>query len=239
MPHVFTGFLLKEFFVLSESKCLLARNLFAFMGFLGFANIYAMRVNLSGRLPVLLALFCILDIVLPTSVVFLLVAIVAMVNSTALAPNGTEINNDTCPVAPSPSTENSDGPFNWNEQQQVNNRSSIVSYTTTSSQSSVADPGSGAFLPPGSGIRDPGWSNGRIRIRDKQTKFVNSLYIYKNKSDPGSGAFYPPGSGIRIRDGAMVGSGSGILDKTSRIRNTESEHTVLTIFKEKIIVLFR
>jgi hypothetical protein len=31
------------------------------------------------------------------------------------------------------------------------------------------DPGSGAFLPPGSGIRirDPGWSNGRIRIRDK------------------------------------------------------------------------
>jgi hypothetical protein len=25
-------------------------------------------------------------------------------------------------------------------------------------------------------IRDPEWSNGRIRIRDKQTKFVNSLY---------------------------------------------------------------
>jgi hypothetical protein len=37
-------------------------------------------------------------------------------------------------------------------------------------QTSVADPdpGSGAFLTPGSGIRirDPGWSNGRIRIRD-------------------------------------------------------------------------
>jgi hypothetical protein len=31
--------------------------------------------------------------------------------------------------------------------------------------------------------------------------------------DPGSGAFLPPGSGIRIRDGAMVGSGSGIRDK--------------------------
>jgi hypothetical protein len=29
--------------------------------------------------------------------------------------------------------------------------------------------------------------------------------------DPGSGAFLPPGSGIR--DGAMVGSGSGIRDK--------------------------
>jgi hypothetical protein len=30
----------------------------------------------------------------------------------------------------------------------------------------IRDPGSGAFLPPGSGIRDPEWSNGRIRIRD-------------------------------------------------------------------------
>jgi hypothetical protein len=40
--------------------------------------------------------------------------------------------------------------------------------------------------------------------------------------DPGSGAFLLPGSGIRIRDGAMVGSGSGIRDKTSRIRNTAS-----------------
>jgi hypothetical protein len=29
-------------------------------------------------------------------------------------------------------------------------------------------------------------------------------------ADPGSGAFSPPGSGIRIRDGAMVGSGSGM-----------------------------
>jgi hypothetical protein len=37
--------------------------------------------------------------------------------------------------------------------------------------SSVADPDPVLFYPP-----DPGWSNGRIRIRDKQTKFVNSLY---------------------------------------------------------------
>jgi hypothetical protein len=61
-------------------------------------------------------------------------------------------------------------------------------------------------------------------IRDKQTKFVNSLYkkeVGSGIRDPGSGAFLPPGSGIRIRDGAMVGSGSGIRDKTSRIRNTD------------------
>jgi acetyltransferase-like isoleucine patch superfamily enzyme len=64
--------------------------------------------------------------------------------------------------------------------------------------SSVADPdpGSGAFLPPGSGIRDGAMVGSGIRC------------------------FFPPGSGIRIRDGAMVGSGSGIRDKTSRIRNT-------------------
>jgi hypothetical protein len=35
-------------------------------------------------------------------------------------------------------------------------------------------------------------------------------FIQKKRSDQGSGAFLPPGSGIRIRDGAMVGSGSGI-----------------------------
>jgi hypothetical protein len=45
-------------------------------------------------------------------------------------------------------------------------------------------------------------------IRDKQTKFVNSLYTKIGRiQNPGSGAFLPPGSGIRIRDGAMVGSG--------------------------------
>merc|ERR1719370_2128906 len=44
------------------------------MGFLGFANVYAMRVNLS-------------------------VAIVAMVNNTAIASNSSVIDNSTCPVA--------------------------------------------------------------------------------------------------------------------------------------------
>jgi hypothetical protein len=44
-------------------------------------------------------------------------------------------------------------------------------------------------------------------------------------SDPGFGAFLPPGSGIRIRDKTMEqwsdpDPGSGIRDKTSRIRNT-------------------
>jgi hypothetical protein len=55
---------------------------------------------------------------------------------------------------------------------------------------SVADPGSGAFLPPGPGIRD------------KQTKFVNSLYTKIGRIR----CFFTP----RIRDGVMVGSGSGI-----------------------------
>jgi hypothetical protein len=53
-------------------------------------------------------------------------------------------------------------------------------------------------------IRDPGWSNGRIRIRDKQTKFVNSLYTKIGRIRD-LVLFYPHGSGIR--DGAMVGSG--------------------------------
>jgi hypothetical protein len=53
-------------------------------------------------------------------------------------------------------------------------------------------------------IRDPGWSSGRIRIRDKQTKFVNSLYTKIGRiRDPV--LFYPPDpewstGRIRIRD---------------------------------------
>jgi hypothetical protein len=43
---------------------------------------------------------------------------------------------------------------------------------------SVANPDSGsvAFLPPGSGIRDGAMVGSGSGIRDKQTKFVNSLY---------------------------------------------------------------
>ncbi len=51
-----------------------------------------------------------------------------MVNSTALAPNSTVVNNNTCPLAPVPSTEVTDGPFNWNEQQQVDTRHQESSY---------------------------------------------------------------------------------------------------------------
>jgi hypothetical protein len=53
----------------------------------------------------------------------------------------------------------------------------------------------------------------------KKVGFIFHPYFYE-QYDPGSGAFLPPGSGIRIRDGAMVESGSGIRDKPSRIRNT-------------------
>merc|ERR1719167_1459455 len=64
------------------------------MGFLGFANVYAMRVNLS-------------------------VAIVAMVNNTAIASNSSIIDNSTCPVSAN-STEGPppDGPFAWGAKEQ-------------------------------------------------------------------------------------------------------------------------
>jgi hypothetical protein len=56
-------------------------------------------------------------------------------------------------------------------------------------------------------IRDGAMVGSGSGIRDKQTKFLNSLYTKIGRiRDPG--LFYP-----RIRDKAMVGSGSGIRDK--------------------------
>jgi len=70
-----------------------ARGVLAVMGFLGFANVYAMRVNLS-------------------------VAIVAMINNTAIATNNSKINNNTCPVATNSSGGAPDGPFAWGPREQ-------------------------------------------------------------------------------------------------------------------------
>jgi hypothetical protein len=50
-------------------------------------------------------------------------------------------------------------------------------------------------------------------------------------SDPGSGAFLPPGSGIRIRDGAMVGSGSGIKHPGSATLPLRKENSLNCIQK--------
>jgi len=59
--------------VQDTSRCVKARYVMAFMGFLGFANVYAMRVNLS-------------------------VAIVAMVNNTAIPKVNASDSNDACAV---------------------------------------------------------------------------------------------------------------------------------------------
>uniref|UniRef100_A0A0A1WNA6 Sialin n=1 Tax=Zeugodacus cucurbitae TaxID=28588 RepID=A0A0A1WNA6_ZEUCU len=69
-----------------------ARHIFGLMGFLGFAVVYAMRVNLS-------------------------VAIVAMVNQTAIPQDNSTSVDDTCPV-PTPTnttTPSKEGDFLWDE----------------------------------------------------------------------------------------------------------------------------
>lgn len=78
---------------MEQQRGILARHFFAMMGFLGFANVYAMRVNLS-------------------------VAIVAMVNNTAIT-NGSLINStDSCPVTGNSTDAPVDGPFVWGAKEQ-------------------------------------------------------------------------------------------------------------------------
>lgn len=88
-----------------EDDLLQTRHIFGLMGFLGFAVVYAMRVNLS-------------------------VAIVAMVNQTAIPHTNTTVENDTCPVPPTPSPNETlqhfwhqppplaEGEFDWDEAKQ-------------------------------------------------------------------------------------------------------------------------
>ena len=77
----------------SSQKSPLARHVFAGLSFLGFANVYAMRVNLS-------------------------VAIVAMVNQTAISHNRSSDNSSSCPVLGNTTQSLTDGPFDWGEREQ-------------------------------------------------------------------------------------------------------------------------
>lgn len=72
-----------------------ARYVLAFMGFLGFLNVYALRVNLS-------------------------VALVAMVNHTAIAVNKTSLSSEECRADNYNASlySQQDGPFVWNEYEQ-------------------------------------------------------------------------------------------------------------------------
>ncbi|XP_059087050.1 sialin-like [Tigriopus californicus] len=74
------------------------RMVFALLGFLGFANVYAMRVNLS-------------------------LAIVAMVNQTAVTPPDPPNATNICPIYPTPlniTVPSEDGPFIWDDKAQGN-----------------------------------------------------------------------------------------------------------------------
>lgn len=90
-PESTTNFLLTKYnrkiitfyFPVEDTKeCLKSRHILGILGFLGFANVYAMRVNLS-------------------------VAIVAMVNSTA---NPQPVSNNTFDFCPVPNITNSTTP---------------------------------------------------------------------------------------------------------------------------------
>jgi len=77
----------------TQPRGLPARYFFALMGFFGFANVYAMRVNLS-------------------------VAIVAMVNNTAITNSSIANSSDSCPVVGNSTDLPVDGPFNWGAREQ-------------------------------------------------------------------------------------------------------------------------
>ena len=89
----------------------------------------------------------------------------------------------------------------------------------------IRDPGLGAFLTPGSGIRDPGWEKVSIGIRDPGSGMNNPDHIFLElrnhffaffgvkilkffDEDPGSGM-----ETVRIRDPGWKKVGSGIRDK--------------------------
>ena len=75
-----------------EANCFGKRHILVFLGFLGFANVYALRVNLS-------------------------VALVAMVNSTHANVNS-EGKSHECSVDSSTSDKNEDGTFKWDQHTQ-------------------------------------------------------------------------------------------------------------------------
>ncbi len=80
---------------------------------------------------------------------------------------------------------------------------------------SVADPypGSGTFLTPGSGIRDPGWKKVSIRIRDEQPgSYILEL---KNNFFCFFGGIKTLNSLMRIRDPGWRQFGSWIRDPVS------------------------
>jgi hypothetical protein len=89
--------------------------------------------------------------------------------------------------------------------------------------SSVADPGSGAFLTLGSGMGKKSKSGSGIRIREGhpgsyfrelRTKFFGLLRYLNSlmRMDAGAGIFFYPGSGIRDGQNSDPGSGINVPD---------------------------
>ncbi len=114
------------------------------------------------------------------------------------------------------------------------------------------DPGSGAFLTPGSGIRDPGWVERQhpdpgSGIRDEQTgsyfpELRNHFFVFLGvkilkffDGNPGSG-IQDPGwrqfvSGIQDPGWKKLDPGSGIRDKHPD-RNTDISYSIISLRTE-------